>query len=255
MALIKELKEFERNQIVILKKSGLSGRNIASKLNLNQSTVNRIIKWYAITSSIKNKQRSGRPKKISEDDHKNLLNIIEKNRRITLQDIAKEITSKPSKSTICQALHDANFHSRIAAKKPFICARNQEKRLAFVLECQNFTIEDWKHIVWTDESIFEIGRNTRQIHVWRNPSECFNTACLTPSFKSGRKSMMIWGSFMWGKCGPLVILPEGHFNGRKYIDILEKHFLDFWMEQSEKKGYIVFQEDNSPIHTCKLAKQ
>ena len=39
------------------------------------------------------------------------------------------------------------------------------------------------------------------------------------------------------------------------IDILEKHFLDFWMEQSEKKGYIVFQEDNSPIHTCKLAKQ
>ena len=111
MAPIKELKEFERNQIVILKKSGLSGRNIASKLNLNQSTVNCIIKWYAITSSIKNKQRSGRPKKISEDDHKNLLNIIEKNRRITLQDIAKEITSKPYKCNGITWRHSSRRHS------------------------------------------------------------------------------------------------------------------------------------------------
>ena len=27
------------------------------------------------------------------------------------------------------------------------------------------------------------------------------------------------------------------------------------MEQSEERGYVVFQEDNSPIHTCKLAKK
>jgi hypothetical protein len=59
---------------------------------------------------------------------------------------------------------------------------------------------------------------------------------------------------MWGKRGPLVILPKGHLNGRKYVDILEEHLLDFWMEQSEERGYVVFQEDNSPVHTCKFAK-
>ena len=31
--------------------------------------------------------------------------------------------------------------------------------------------------------------------------------------------------------------------------------MDFWMDQSEIRGYIIVQEDNAPIHTCKLAKQ
>ena len=66
---------------------------------------------------------------------------------------------------------------------------------------------------------------------------------------------MIWGSFIWGKRGPLVILPKGHLNGRKYVDILEEHLLDFWMEQSEERGYVIFQEDISPVYTCKFAKQ
>ena len=65
---------------------------------------------------------------------------------------------------------------------------------------------------------------------------------------------MVWGCFMWGKRGPLVILPKGRLNGRKYVDILE-HMMDFWMEQSEERGYVIFQEDNAPIHTCKLVKQ
>ena len=36
---------------------------------------------------------------------------------------------------------------------------------------------------------------------------------------------------------------------------MEEALLDFWMEQSEEQGYIVVQEDNAPIHTCKLAKE
>jgi hypothetical protein len=53
------------------------------------------------------------------------------------------------------------------------------------------TVEDWKHIIWTDESTFEIGKNTQQIRVWCNLSERYDTACITPSFKSGRLSVMI----------------------------------------------------------------
>ena len=61
---------------------------------------------------------------------------------------------------------------------------------------------------------------------------------------------------MWGKRGPLVILPKGRLNGNDYVTaVLEEGMMDFWMEQSEERGYVVVQEDNAPIHTCKLAKE
>ena len=65
---------------------------------------------------------------------------------------------------------------------------------------------------------------------------------------------MVWGCFMWGNRGPFVILPKGTINGVKYIEIMEEALLGFWMDQSEKRGYVVIQEDNAPIHTCKQAK-
>lgn len=60
---------------------------------------------------------------------------------------------------------------------------------------------------------------------------------------------------MWGKRGPLVILPKGRLNGENYVTVMEETMMDFWMEQSEERGYVVVQEDNAPIHTCKLAKK
>jgi transposase len=251
----RELEESTKIKIVTLKTAGLSGREIARRLNLVPRTVNRIIKRHSTSGSIENSPRSGRPKKLSERDHRRLKNIVEQERRGTLEDIAKQIPSKPSRSTVRRALHDASLRSRISAKKPFICAKNQKKRLEFALKYRNLTVDDWKHVIWTDESSFEIGKNTRQVRVWRRPSERYATACITPSFKSGRKSVMIWGSFMWGGHGPLTILPEGRLDGRKYVKILQEHFLDFWMSQSEEKGYVIFQEDNSPVHTAKYVKQ
>jgi transposase len=66
---------------------------------------------------------------------------------------------------------------------------------------------------------------------------------------------MVWGCFVWGERGPLLILPKGRLNGQSYVTILEETLMDFWMNQSEKRGYIIVQEDNAPIHTCKLANQ
>jgi hypothetical protein len=117
------------------------------------------------------------------------------------------------------------------------------------------TADDWKNVLWTDESSFEIGKNSRQVRVWRSEGERFNSSCLTPSFKSGRQTVMVWGCFMWGKCGPLIILPKGSINGANYVVVMEEAMLDFWMEQSEERGFVVIQEDNAPIHTCKLAKE
>src|SRR4051812_26954326 len=93
--------------------------------------------------------------------------------------------------------------------------------------------------------------NLARIRVWRSASERFHPSCLTPSSKSGRQTVMVWGCFMCGKRGLLVVFPKGGINGEVYVTILEETLMGYWMAQSEERG----QEDNAPIHTCKLAKQ
>jgi transposase len=251
----RELEKSTKDLIIGMSIAGQSGRKIADQLGLSPSTVKTVIARYKLSSSTENRPRSGRPKIMTERDHRHLVNDTKKSRRAPLQDITNNSPSNVSQSTIRRALHEHNIYSRIAAKKPFISVVNQAKRLAFALEHRNLTVDDWKYILWTDESSFEIGKNSQQVHVWRNPSERFHSSCIIPSFRSGRQTVMVWGCFMWGKRGPLVILPKGSMNGANYVAVMEEVMLDFWMEQSEERGYVVIQEDNAPIHTCQLAKQ
>ena len=63
--------------------------------------------------------------------------------------------NKPvSKSTVRHALHKENMHSCIPRKKFFISVINKTKRLAWAMERKDWTIKDWKKIVWTNESTF-----------------------------------------------------------------------------------------------------
>ena len=75
--------------------------------------------------------------------------------------------NKPvSESTVHHAFHKKNVHSCISRKKPFISVINKTKRLAWAMKRKDWTIEDWKKIVWTDESTFFQFQKSEWGRVW-----------------------------------------------------------------------------------------
>jgi hypothetical protein len=103
-------------------------------------------------------------------------------------DITNRSGINVSALTVRKALHDVGFYSCIAQKKPFLSDINRIIRLEFAREHR-------KKVIWTDESTFEIGKSSRQILVWQKNDECYKLDCFTPTFKSERTSIMIWGRF------------------------------------------------------------
>lgn len=89
--------------------------------------------------------------------------------------------------------------------------------------------------------------------IWRRKDERFHVDCIQPSFKSGRKSLMIWGCFIGDKLGPLAMCPTGRINSEKYCNLLQEHFLPFWKTFRKKKD-ILFMEDNAPIHVSRFSQ-
>ena len=96
-----------------------------------------------------------------------------------------------SRWTIRKALHESDFYNRVAQKKPFLNDAHKRKRFEFASEHQKWTSEEWKKVIWTNESTFEVGKTLRQITKWQKNNERYNLDHLTPTFKSEHTSIMV----------------------------------------------------------------
>jgi len=213
---------------------------------------------YHKTSILTTAPRSGRPKKLTERDKRHLKSIISKERREPAQKIqetfANSTGKKVGKNTIRRALYEMGYHSRIALRKPYISESNRRFRLKWSRERRFWSINDWKKVIWSDESRFTLFQNDGKVHVWRLPKEKYDVNCLVPTVKHGGGGVMMWGCFSWYGMGPLVRI-DGRVNSERYIEeILGYHLIPFLEEFEEEYGEYFFQQDNAPIHTSRQTR-
>ena len=76
-------------------------------------------------------------------------------------EIAAQITASQSSSnrlistsTLQRRLCESDLHVRVAAKKPLLKDNNNKKRLAWANKHEQWTLDQWKSVLWSDE--FEI---------------------------------------------------------------------------------------------------
>jgi hypothetical protein len=157
---------------------------------------------------------------------------------------------KVSTVTIRQTLKKVSLHLCVARSKPLISENNKEKRLAWALEREDWTIAKWKKVVWSDESTFSQFSQGRSLRVWRTPEEEFDLSCLTATVKHSL-SRMFWGCFSWYGLRPLVPLRES-VTGQRYAKVLQRHAIpSIYKLVPRKQG--IFQEDNTLPHRAKIA--
>ncbi len=83
-------------------------------------------------------------------------------------------------------------------------AKNRKRRLQFIQAHQNWTIEDWKNVVWSDESRFLLRHSDGRVRIWRKEHESMDPFCLVSTVQPGGGGVMVWGIFSWHTLGPLV---------------------------------------------------
>ena len=140
--------------------------------------------------------------------------------------------------------------SQKMAAKPLLTDQMKEKRLVFARAYGHWTAEDWKFVMFSDESHFELqfNRATR----CRRPagSSRFNPLFTKKTVKHPPK-VMAWGCFSWKGRGALVFLDQGEMmNGERYRQILDDKLQEFMV----RHGMTHFLQDGAPCHRSKLVK-
>ena len=65
------------------------------------------------------------------------------------------------------------FHGQADAHKPKITMRNTKRWLEWCNAHRHRTPEEWKRVLWSDESRLTIWQSEGRIWVWRMPAELY----------------------------------------------------------------------------------
>ncbi|KAI5706979.1 hypothetical protein M8J75_013076 [Diaphorina citri] len=244
-----------RGEIIGLHKANVSNRQIANKLRISRRTVDNIVKKFKDHDTVLNKKRSGRPKVTTSREDLKIKICSLRNRQLTAPQITADFNQGRDKSvsvsTIKRRLQKSGLNGRIAVSKPLLRPINKKKRLSWAQNHKDWTIDQWKKVLWSDESKFEIFGSKRRVFVRRRPGERVAEGCTVASVKHGGGSVMVWGCFGGSGVGDLVRI-EGIMRKEEYKKILEDNVVPSGTNLIGN-GFI-FQHDNDPKHTSKLCK-
>ena len=97
-----------------------------------------------------------------------------------------------SSSTIQRRLCESGLHGWIAAKKPLLKDNHNKKRLVWAKKHDQWTLERWKSVLWSEESKCEIW----WFFVRRKICEWMISACVVPTVKHEGGGVMVWGALL-----------------------------------------------------------
>ena len=110
----------------------------------------------------------------------------------------------------------------------------------------------WKHVLWSDESKFNLFGSDGKLMVWRSTMEEYDPKCTVPTVKHNGGSVMVWGCFSRSDVEDLRFT-EGNMNRFLYSEILRKNLLQSCHRLGLENSF-VFQHDNDPKQTAGLVK-
>ena len=108
--------------------------------------------------------------------------------------------------------------------KPLINERQRLARRHWAQAHKNWTVRNWKKMLWSDESSFQLYLPPANVRVRRRPGEALSQACTVSTVKHGGGSIMVWGCMSAAGVGHLTVC-DGTLNSAKYCAILETHML------------------------------
>jgi hypothetical protein len=128
------------------------------------------------------------------------------------------ILSHPKQSGICSK---KIISTLVKKKQPLLKKAHRLECLKFARYHENWTVDDWKRILWSDETkINRIGSDGRA-YTWKKKGESLSDRTTTPTVKhGGGNNLMVWGCMGWNGVEMLTEV-QGTMDAEQYCQILD----------------------------------
>lgn len=112
-----------------------------------------------------------------------------------------------SPSTVYRVLKKNKYGVYKRTVKPGLTKEARKARYDWCYERKDWTLEQWKRVIWTDETSVQLGGVRGRRRVWRLEEEAYDTHCIVHRWK-GFSEFMWWSCFSYDKKGPGFVWPK-----------------------------------------------
>jgi transposase len=249
---MRPLSKQRKRDIVALAAQGMSARNIAKQLGVSVGIVSQM-RASACPNVVK--PPPGRPRMLNAQQERAMVRDITAGRVNTAVDLQKDLAHchqlTVTAQTIRNALKRRGLKAAAKVKKPLLTKRHRRLRMLFARKYEQWTVEDWKRVVFSDETkVNRYGSDGRK-WCWKQRGALLPSHQVSPTVKHGGGSLMVWGCFMAQGVGNLVRI-DATMDRHVYLQILQEDLLGSLDWYGVDKTKIVFQHDNDPKHTSNI---
>lgn len=249
----RNLREDEAVKAVTLINEGYSQRYVANLLGVTQSTISRTFKRFNELGSYSRTPGQGRKKSTNARDERYLVNTSLRNRRFTSSELSRALAAARnvivSARTVRRRLNEGRLHSRRPATAPLLTREHRVMRLRFAREHVNWTIDNWKRVLFSDETRVSLNSPDGRQRVWRRPGERFASCNISPRIPFFGGSIMFWGGICFEGRTDLVPIRGRSMNADFYVEnILEEHVMPFAPFVGDN---FIFMQDNARPHVAR----
>ena len=193
---IRQLNIEDRGRAIAWLQGGNTQRNVAVRLGVSQSVVDRLWQRFQATNSVRNRPRSGRPRSTTNREDRYITNMALRQRTTTarrLRDNLRTATgTRVSDQTIRNRLRANNLRCRRQAVRPPLLPRHRTARRHWCTLHLRWQRVQWGRVMFTDESRFSIQFNDGRVRVYRRPGERFADVNVRQRHRFGGGSVSVY---------------------------------------------------------------
>lgn len=249
----KKLARAKLESLKALLAKGSSIRAIAKQLDISKSVVHNYSKGLN-----RNIIKKGRPKKLSPPNVAYCVTQISRGVAKTATELCQALKKDSGvnvhRTTVARALKRKGLRSGEKKEKPMLRMKNVKERLKFAQAHKDWTVEDWRTVIFSDETKINRFNSDGREWCWYREEESLIPRNVKQTVKHGGGNIKIWGcmtSFGVGFMCQIVDILDQHL----YIDILKGELASTIEHYGLDETKITFQHDNDPKHTAKKVKE
>ena len=156
------------------------------------------------------------------------------------------------KTTVLNYLHKNGYEYKTKIKKPFLTIKPKKERLNWCLAHSNWTIDDWKRVIFSDESTFYVIKRNNEVKIWRTKDEQWKEGCMEVAASGGGGRINFWGAIASEETGCFRIYSE-YTNSDVYCDIFDNYLIPT-VQLYQMENYFIYQHDNARYHVSRQAQ-
>ncbi len=164
------------------RRTDLSISETADLLGFSDTTISRVYRECSEKEKISSeRQLCGRKCLVDVRGQRRMDRLVRDDRKATVTQITtrynQDLENTISEHITRRTLQQMSYSSRRPHRVLLLSAKNRKRRILFTQTHQNWTIEDWKNVAWSDESWFLLHSDGR-VSISRKEHESLDPFCL-----------------------------------------------------------------------------